>query len=620
MKRQRVGSQAHGAGGWRRFAALIVMLAVSAASDAHAWWNDQWALRKRITLDASPAGANLPESLSQVPVLVRLHTGNHLFPAGRDDGGDLRFIAADDKTPLKYHIEKYDPIEELALVWVKVPAIAGGSGQNHFWLYYGNKNAAPAQEPGATYDAHAAAVFHLNDLEGNPQDATANQNHAARFAGGQGGSGVIANGVALNGGGDHITIAGGPESLDFQGGFTFSAWVRLSAPQAEAWLVSREDSDSRYDSRWVVGVEGTRLFVSVIRPGGEKTVIDNGGDLGTGVWRHVAVTFEPKKRIAVFIDGVETAQAELPFVPAALRSDIIIGNSRAGNRGLSAELDEIALDRIARPPAWVRALFASQGGEGRLMVISGDEKGGGSGLPIFYLVTIVKNISLDGWIIIGLLAVLMIGSWLVFFSKTVFLWMTQAENRKFRPVFAASDWLSVDATDDILPNSTLYRIFAVGKARLVECLKSGRLSRLVEVGGGNPAPKPTRRILSPLALSTIKTALEQGFMEETRRLNAWLVVMTLAVAGGPFLGLLGTVWGVMNTFAAMAEAGEANLAAIAPGIASALATTVVGLIVAIPALFSYNFLTARIKEITAEMALFVEQFCNRVEEHYGGGR
>jgi biopolymer transport protein ExbB len=617
---RRIRSAAHGAGGFRAAAALFLLLAASAASDAHAWWNDQWALRRKITLDASPAGAGIAESLSQVPVLVRLHTGNHQFPAGRDDGADLRFIGADDKTPLKHHIEKYDPVEELALVWVKVPAIAGGSGQNHFWLYYGNRNAAAAQEPGATYDAHAAAVFHLNDLEGNPQDATANQNHAARFTGGQGISGVIANGIALNGGGDHLTIAGGPESLDFQGGFTLSAWVRLGAPQAEAWLASREDADSRYDTRWVVGIEGTRLFVTVIQPGGDKAVIDNGGDLGIGAWRHVAVTLEPKRRIAVYIDGVETAQAALPFAPAALKSDIVIGNSRAGSRGLTAELDEIALDRTARSAAWIRALFASQGGEGRLVVASGDEKGGGGGLPIFYLVTIVKNISLDGWIIIGLLALLMIGSWLVFLFKTAFLWITQVENRKFRPMFAAADWLSVDAQDDILPGSTLYRIFSAGKARLVECLKSRKLSRLVEVGGGNPAPKQVRRILTPLALSTIKTALEQGYMEETRRLNAWLVVMTLAVAGGPFLGLLGTVWGVMNTFAAMAEAGEANLAAIAPGIASALATTVVGLIVAIPALFSYNFLTARIKEITAEMALFVEQFCNRVEEHYGAGR
>jgi biopolymer transport protein ExbB len=74
----------------------------------------------------------------------------------------------------------------------------------------------------------------------------------------------------------------------------------------------------------------------------------------------------------------------------------------------------------------------------------------------------------------------------------------------------------------------------------------------------------------------------------------------------------------MNTFAAMAEAGEANIMAIAPGVASALSTTVFGLIVAIPALFGYNFLASRIKNISAEMDIFMEQFLIRVENTYGG--
>lgn len=91
----------------------------------------------------------------------------------------------------------------------------------------------------------------------------------------------------------------------------------------------------------------------------------------------------------------------------------------------------------------------------------------------------------------------------------------------------------------------------------------------------------------------------------------------MAISGGPFLGLLGTVWGVMNTFAAMAAAGEANIMAIAPGVASALSTTVMGLIVAIPALFGYNFLTSRIKEITADLAIFIDEFALKVENGNG---
>jgi biopolymer transport protein ExbB len=91
----------------------------------------------------------------------------------------------------------------------------------------------------------------------------------------------------------------------------------------------------------------------------------------------------------------------------------------------------------------------------------------------------------------------------------------------------------------------------------------------------------------------------------------------MSITGGPFLGLLGTVWGVMNTFAGMAEAGEANLMAIAPGVASALACTLAGLVVAIPALFSYNYLTSQIKNLNADMAVFLDQFSLKLEGTYG---
>ena len=90
-----------------------------------------------------------------------------------------------------------------------------------------------------------------------------------------------------------------------------------------------------------------------------------------------------------------------------------------------------------------------------------------------------------------------------------------------------------------------------------------------------------------------------------------------SVHGGPFLGLLGTVVGVMITFAAIAAAGDVNVNAIAPGIAAALLATVAGLGVAIPALFGYNYLASRIKNITIAMQIFVDEFVTRTAELYG---
>ena len=94
------------------------------------------------------------------------------------------------------------------------------------------------------------------------------------------------------------------------------------------------------------------------------------------------------------------------------------------------------------------------------------------------------------------------------------------------------------------------------------------------------------------------------------------VLLTIAISGGPFLGLLGTVVGVMITFAAIALSGDVNVNAIAPGTAAALAATVAGLSVAIPALFGYNWLNTRIKAISADNRVFVDEFVTRVAEQY----
>ena len=97
----------------RRFRGVVTsclaLFSILASSSALAWWNDDWAYRKEITFDLSPTGAAIGGSATDVPVLVRLSLGNFAyFGDTKPDGSDLRFIAADDKTPLKFHVERYD--------------------------------------------------------------------------------------------------------------------------------------------------------------------------------------------------------------------------------------------------------------------------------------------------------------------------------------------------------------------------------------------------------------------------------------------------------------------------------------------------------------------------------
>jgi biopolymer transport protein ExbB len=123
-------------------------------------------------------------------------------------------------------------------------------------------------------------------------------------------------------------------------------------------------------------------------------------------------------------------------------------------------------------------------------------------------------------------------------------------------------------------------------------------------------------VLSAQAIQAIRASLDGVMVRETQKLNKLMVLLTIAISGGPFLGLLGTVVGVMITFAAIAAAGDVNVNAIAPGIAAALLATVAGLAVAIPSLFGYNYLITRIKEATSDMAVFVDEFVTKLAEFY----
>ena len=123
--------------------------------------------------------------------------------------------------------------------------------------------------------------------------------------------------------------------------------------------------------------------------------------------------------------------------------------------------------------------------------------------------------------------------------------------------------------------------------------------------------------MSRAAISIFETALDRASVKEVQELNSWMIVLTLGISGGPFWGLLGTVWGVMNTFGSLAEAAEANLSAIAPGVASALACTLFGLLVAIPSLFAYSYLITRMKKVNQDVRLFIDEFTGKVEEAYG---
>ena len=116
--------------------------------------------------------------------------------------------------------------------------------------------------------------------------------------------------------------------------------------------------------------------------------------------------------------------------------------------------------------------------------------------------------------------------------------------------------------------------------------------------------------------NTSNARIENVVAQESLKLESGLIWLAIAVSGAPFLGLLGTVWGVMSTFAGIAQQGTATLAAMAPGVSAALITTVAGLLVAIPSMFGYNWLVHNLRVFTVGLDNFAQELVSKMERRY----
>jgi biopolymer transport protein ExbB/TolQ len=125
-----------------------------------------------------------------------------------------------------------------------------------------------------------------------------------------------------------------------------------------------------------------------------------------------------------------------------------------------------------------------------------------------------------------------------------------------------------------------------------------------------------KRFISLKGMEHVKRSLENAVAQESLKLESGLILLAIAVSGAPFLGLLGTVWGVMSTFGHIAQLGSATLTAMAPGVAAALITTVAGLLVAIPSMFGYNWLVHNLRVLTVELDNFSQDLVSKMETEY----
>ncbi len=602
--------------GYLNLLLCAVFAGLSSPVMAGAWWNPDWTARKQITIDTSPTGGAIAGPIGSSAVLIRLFDGNFQFSSVKEDASDLRFVADDHKTVLPHHIERFDPLLNEAFVWVRVPDVKPG-GKTTIFLYYGNTGSTGvrADDPKATFGDDTVLAYHFAERGSPPMDSSGNSNQAQN-------PGLPVDGAFIGGGlrldgKSAITIPASP-SLQCAAGspLTWSVWIKPAALQPDAVIFSRRDGNSSF----LVGLNNGVPYVKV-----NGTSSQGGAPVAPATWHHIAVVAEAGK-FTLYLDGASYGVPLAASLPALNSPSFIGGEAAMHDNGFAGDIDELEIAKAARSAGAIKLAAVGQGGDKAASVITfGAEEqptnwmSWMSGNSTFAV--LIRSLTPDGWAVICILAIMATISWAVMIGKVRYLNSISRGNTQFMQFWRqiSSDMTVLDDEDGekmknmgglvdkkgmkTMRSASVYRIYHIGVEEIRHRIAADRVSG-------------SRRALSSRSIQAIRASLDSGLVRETQRLNSKIVLLTICISGGPFLGLLGTVIGVMITFAAIAAAGDVNVNAIAPGIAAALLATVAGLAVAIPSLFGYNYIVSRVKDTTSDMHVFIDEFVTRMAEFY----
>lgn len=220
------------------------------------------------------------------------------------------------------------------------------------------------------------------------------------------------------------------------------------------------------------------------------------------------------------------------------------------------------------------------------------------------LLYVIEKAPPEGKAILVLLLIFSIVAWSTMIHKGLQMRRAKNLNSFFDAEFRASkSALGIFDRRIQVDGCPLFSVYQEGCVELDARLKKG--------GAGG-----RRQFVSLKGVEHIKRVLENTVARESLKLESGLILLAIAVSGAPFLGLLGTVWGVMDTFAAVALKGSADLTTMAPGVSAALVTTVAGLLVAIPSMFFYNYLVHTLRVLTVELDNFAQELMSRIETEF----
>jgi biopolymer transport protein TolQ len=216
-------------------------------------------------------------------------------------------------------------------------------------------------------------------------------------------------------------------------------------------------------------------------------------------------------------------------------------------------------------------------------------------------------------VVLGILLLFSLISWIIIFAKYLRLSRISRQSEKFVTFFRKSKRFSeVNTIAGQLTDTPLSTLFKAGYAELDAQIKAVR-----------PEESPVTTIAMQPAgklviknISGVERALERAIGVEVSRLTRSMTFLATTASACPFIGLFGTVWGIMQSFRAIGQTGSTSIAAVAPGISEALVNTAAGLAAAIPALIFYNYFMGKVRAQRAGMEDFALEFINLAERNF----
>jgi biopolymer transport protein TolQ len=221
--------------------------------------------------------------------------------------------------------------------------------------------------------------------------------------------------------------------------------------------------------------------------------------------------------------------------------------------------------------------------------------------------TLTDMILGSGWVVRAVLLILIafsVGTWGIALAKSLEMRRASRQSARFIDIFwDAKNLATIQAASADLKESPVAQVFRGGYQELQRLTKSKR---------GNPGDDEAEFG----GVENVQRAMSRARTQEITRLERGLTFLATTASTAPFIGLFGTVWGIMNAFIGLSATTSSSIQAVAPGIAEALIATAVGLAAAIPAVVMYNRFARQVRVLTAEMDTFGHEFLNIAERHF----